>query len=189
MQISLITNWSNFSSGSLRKSFYFHFLDEYFLNGHCISRAETWWGWVSSGMGRAVEKPLDGGQSFATSLIYPLHWHVLLHFQKDPETHLISFSYEEASDRSSWVEDRDEDDTKPVCPFLLFSVLPANYCGVFTVSQPHPKDASWQGNYCEKVQAGEHEEVTELGMKLQRQLCPSGLRWHLSTPCLLHILL
>lgn len=187
MQIPLITNWSNFSSGSLRKSFYFHFLDEYFLNGHCISRAETWWGWVSSGIGWAVEKKLsDGGQSFATFVIYPLHWHVLLHFQKDSETHLIPFSSEEASNRSSWVEDRDEHDTESVCPFLLFSVLPANSYGVFTVSQPHPKDVSWQGNYCEKGQAG---EVTELGMKLQRQLSPSGCRWHLFTPSLLHILM
>lgn len=72
-------------------------------------------------------------------------------------------------------------------PSLLSA--PCNYHGVFTVSQPHPKDASWQGTYSEKVQAGAHEEVTELGMQLQRQLSLSGLRWHLSTPSLLHILM
>lgn len=83
---------------------------------------------------------------------------------------------------ASWVEDRDEHDMEFVCPFLLFLVLPANYYGMLTVSQPHPKGASWQGNDCEKEQAGEREEVNGLGTKLQRQLSPSGLRWHLSIP-------
>lgn len=61
-------------------------------------------------------KAYDGGQSSATSVIYSLHWHVLLHFQQDPEMHLIPSSSGEVAGKSSWVEDRAEHVVELVCP-------------------------------------------------------------------------
>lgn len=166
MQIPFITYLSNFSSGSLRKSFYFHFLDERLLKWALHPHSRTTLGQgptqVQAGQRR---KAYDGGQSSATSTIYSLHWHALLHFQQDPETHLVPSSSKEAAGKSSWIEDRAEHIIELVCLFLLFPVLSANYYLVLTASQPHLKDATWQGNRQEKAWGGDSKELTGLGTK------------------------